>query len=447
MSFLLVGDNRSNVNWGGRADSLALYSLLGETLGRGQGVLGSEMSITAAEYGFQSRLFPPQRQQLARSLALRRTRNPAVAGVRWLDRVLGAGDFLTGDPVRSVRNLHRSRHRDPGLQDLYGRVAAAETVVINGEGDVVFSRPVRRQIRFFAAIVELARQLDKRVVFVNTILADCTQTGRDPEAFAVVTTAMAASHLVTVRDRHSLAIARQDMGLADVRLVPDALFHWYGIQQRARAQLPADGEFVVPPPEPDSHPQRLDLAGDYICVGGNSLATTPGARTELVAAYTRLCAGLRELGYPVYLVVADGRDRFLETVARDLGLAVVPVGTPIHFAAAILGKARLLVSGRYHPTIMAALGGTPCVFLATGTHKMQSLAETLERGAEQVFSASPSAEEVVRICSRASSLIAGGDSIRLPISNTASVRAKEAGQLGRLIQQAGCSPRARAVRS
>ncbi|HOX24959.1 MAG TPA: polysaccharide pyruvyl transferase family protein [Candidatus Krumholzibacteria bacterium] len=437
MSFLLVGDNRSNVNWGGRAGSLALFALLKESLGPGESVLGTEMSSTAADYGFHSRLFPPHRQWLARSLARRATRNPLVVAVRGLDRLLGAGDFLVDDPVASVRNLQRRRRRDPGLQGLYERVRAADTVVINGEGDVVFSRPVRRQIRFFAAMAELGRQLDKRVVFVNTMLSDCAQTGRDPVAFALTAQALRRSHLVAVRDRRSLAVAQQDMGLDRVHLVPDSLFLWYDRQRAARAQLPADGDFVLPAPEHERYLGRLDLSAHYVCVGGNSLATRPGARAELTAGYRRLCASLRDLGYPVYVVVADGRDSFLEEVAGDLELAVVPVGVPIHLAAAILGRARLFVSGRYHPTIMAALGGTPCIFLATGAHKMQSLADVLEYGSEEIFPAVPGSDDVRRLCDLAANRLAAGAALRERIAGVAAARAGEVARLGPLVRRTG----------
>ncbi len=411
MSFLLVGDNRTNVNWGGRAGSLALHSLLAGALGAGRSVFASEMA-------------PP--------------------GAGWRDRLRGDGDILRDDPAASVRNLLRRRRHDPALADLYDRVLAADTVVINGEGDVVFSRPVRRRIRYFAALVELARQLDKRIAWVNTILADCVRSGRDPLAFALTATALSHAHLVAVRDRESLRIAQRDMGLAGARLVPDALFHWHAGQKRARAQLPADGDFVVPAPEHERYLHRLDLAADYICVGGNSLVTEPAAGDDLVASYTRLCEGLRELGYPLYLVVADGRDRFLETVAARLDLAVVPVGTPIHFAAAILGKARLLVSGRYHPTIMAALGGTPCVFLATGSHKMRSLAETLEMPDEEIFPAAPDAKDILRLCGLASRRVNAGAPLRARIGAVAAQRAQETAELGRLLRLADQPVQARA---
>jgi hypothetical protein len=249
MSFLLVGDNRTNTNWGGRGGALALHDLLGSALGAGRSVYGRELSLAAAGYGYRSRLFPASKVWLARSLAAGEVHNPLFAALHRLDRLCGAGDFLADRPERSVANLRDRMGRDAGLRDLHDRVAAADLVVVNGEGDVVFTTPVRRHVRFFAAMVYLAHDLGKPVAFVNTMLSDCARTGRDPAAYAMTAAALARCDLVAVRDRRSLELARDEMGIADLRLVPDALFSWYESQRRARAQLPADGDFVIAPPE------------------------------------------------------------------------------------------------------------------------------------------------------------------------------------------------------
>ena len=51
---------------------------------------------------------------------------------------------------------------------------------------------------------------------------------------------------------------------------------------------------------------------------------------------------------------------------------------------AVLAHARLFISGRYHPSILASLGGTPCIFLATHAHKMGSLSRLLKYDPQRV---------------------------------------------------------------
>ncbi|MEZ4386113.1 MAG: polysaccharide pyruvyl transferase family protein [Candidatus Krumholzibacteriia bacterium] len=433
MAFLLVGDNRSNTNWGGRSASLALLALARERLGAGESVTGAELLLGPAGYGVRSRLLPPSQLPRARALAAGRVANPLLRGLWSLDRALGGGDFLTDDPEESVRNLLARRSQDPGLHRLHEQVSRADVVVVNGEGDVVFSRPVRRQVRFFAMVVHLARRLGKPVAFVNTMLADCARTGRDRRAFAATRAALELCDLVTVRDAQSLRIATGEMGLNDCRLIPDTLFTWYGVQQDARRQLPRNGDFVIPHPELDRYLGRLDLDGGYVCVGGNSLVTQPGQAAPIAAAYRRICAGLKALGLPVVVVISDGRDSFLEEIAGELDLATIPLQTPIYLAAAIVGRARLLVSGRYHPTIMAALGGTPCLYLATGSHKLHSLAAGLEDGDQEIFPPAPDPDDVGRLCDLARDRLAAGQTLRDRIAATAARRADEAAELGPLL--------------
>ena len=45
------------------------------------------------------------------------------------------------------------------------------------------------------------------------------------------------------------------------------------------------------------------------------------------------------------------------------------VEVPILLGATVLANSKLFVSGRYHPSIMASLGGTPCIFLGSNSHK------------------------------------------------------------------------------
>src|SRR6185503_5654610 len=83
------------------------------------------------------------------------------------------------------------------------------------------------------------------------------------------------------------------------------------------------------------------------------------------------------LGLELILIESDGRDGFLRQVAETVDAAILPVRTSIHAAAAVLASARAFISGRYHPSILASLGGTPCVFLGSTAHKMSSVQSIL----------------------------------------------------------------------
>jgi polysaccharide pyruvyl transferase WcaK-like protein len=136
----------------------------------------------------------------------------------------------------------------------------------------------------------------------------------------------------------------------------------------------------------------------------------------------------------VYLTENDGRDSFLEKVALRCGTGIVPVWTPILLAGAVLANARLFISGRYHPTIFASLGGTPCIFLGTTAHKMSSLQRVLEYTDIREFSAFPDDNEIEEIGRRSADLLNRGEGLREKLRAVAKRRCEEALQITKFIK-------------
>ena len=122
---------------------------------------------------------------------------------------------------------------------------------------------------------------------------------------------------------------------------------------------------------------------------------------KAVQCYGRLVDAIRQLGYRVYLTENDLPDSFLQRVAREKNVGIVPVNAPILMCGAVLAHARLFISGRYHPSIFASLGGTPCIFLGSHAHKMGSLSRVLEYDDHREFNAFPGRSEIAEIVSTA----------------------------------------------
>ncbi len=146
---------------------------------------------------------------------------------------------------------------------------------------------------------------------------------------------------------------------------------------------------------------------------------------------------IRELGYPVYLTENCGGDSFLEEVAASEGVGLIPVYTSVFMAGAILANARLFISGRYHPTILASLGGTPCIFLGSSGHKMHSLQKLLEYEYIREFPVFPLLEDIHEIKELAKTYIERGDPMRDKIKAVAKKRYEEAIRLPDMILSAG----------
>ena len=151
--------------------------------------------------------------------------------------------------------------------------------------------------------------------------------------------------------------------------------------------------------------------------------------------YGKLVDAIAELGYRVYLTENDSPDSFLHLVAREKGIGLIPVNTPILTCGSVLAHARLFISGRYHPSIFASLGGTPCIFLSSHAHKMRSIARVLEYENSVEFSSFPSDREIAEIVSTARSYLNQGERLRTRIREVSKARCDEAMRLPGYLKQ------------
>jgi polysaccharide pyruvyl transferase WcaK-like protein len=120
-------------------------------------------------------------------------------------------------------------------------------------------------------------------------------------------------------------------------------------------------------------------------------------------------------------------------VAEETNTPIIPGEVPILMGGAILANARLFVTGRYHPSIMAAAGGTPCVFLGADSHKTRSLQRLLGYDDPHVFSAIPTPDEHDDLLARGRELLDGGQPVRDRIQQEAEARAEETEELAMLV--------------
>jgi O-antigen/teichoic acid export membrane protein len=425
LKVLYVGDHRDTMNWGGRAQSIALHQLL-ERHFEISGVIPGRSVLSVEDVdGYVGTLLP---QKYIRFLwRIREKTKAADWYLRSIEEPLGARDFITDDPAESADNLVRYRFKNPGLGKIYDQASAADVVVINSEGSGIFRTPFRRDFFFYLALAELAVRLNKRVFFANGIVSDCPTTGRNSTNFSSARMTFSKCDAVLLRDPESLELVQSEMPEVKSEYIPDALFSWLPIYERFGACVPPNGDFIIPPLENTEYLGRLDFSKPYICIGGGSTAADFPERAA--ERYVSLVQKIRTLGYPVYLTQNCGGDQFLHDVARECDCGIVPWNTPIFMAGAILANAGLFISGRFHPTIFASLGGTPCVFLSAHSHKMASLQQTLEYDGREMFSALPTSDEIDEICNLSARYLREGAPLREKIRSIAGKRCEEASLL------------------
>jgi ADP-heptose:LPS heptosyltransferase len=180
-----------------------------------------------------------------------------------------------------------------------------------------------------------------------------------------------------VREHESLEFVQRYMPSIHPHLIPDALFTWYDYVNDSHCV--ENGRYYMGhSTEKDSYYDDLDFSKPYICISGSSakfISQNPEHAIEIFSNLTR--AAKEKFDENIFLIDVDEGDAFLEEVGRRTQTPVIALDTPILAAAKILGNARLFISGRYHPGIMASLGGTPCIFMSSNSHKTRSLQELL----------------------------------------------------------------------
>jgi len=323
-----------------------------------------------------------------------------------------------------VRRWRRSR-RQP-LAGWIARVEGADAVVINGEGSMIFTTPSRLEQRFHLAVMQLAAEAGVPFAYLNALVADPAHGPRNAATAAATRRLLPQARLVTTRDPWSQAFLKELAPEADAVYVPDALFAWRGRLGRGRETL-ARPEYLTPFHERPEWLGTWDFQKPYVCVGGSSEAAKDPPRA--LASYRRLLAALPALGYPVVVTVSSTGDAFLEELAHELGLPLVPAGTNLLVAAEILAHAELVVTGRYHPAILAGLGGAPCVLLGADSHKTASVQAMLGYPDVQVFPEHPSDADVAAILQRARAVLAQRQRWRETIEAATALRAVEAQRL------------------
>lgn len=431
MRVLYVGDNRNRRNWGCRATSIALYQLL-----------SSEFEVVGILSGEYSDSYPSLPKFSTNALL---SQESLVHLRRWKKRFFSLTknvwfaknqvkrlDYITENPLESLSNFFKYSEKYSEIQYIYDQVALCDIVVINGEGSLIFTTPPRRDSLFFLMMMELSWQLKKEIFYVNAIISDCPISGRNAVTIRNVSQSLQRCKLVAVRDQKSFELVQSIAPDVNCRYVPDALFSWYSFYDQIDNVLPYIGNFLMPFPEENQHFERLDFSHSYICIGGGSLCPKDPIKAE--ESYVYLTNKLKKLNLPIYLVQTCDGDIFLENVSQRTGIHMIPVTTNIFLSGAILANARLFISGRYHPSILASLGGTPCILLGSNSHKTYSLQEVLEYKNPVEFSAFPTEEECEQIFSMSLDYINQGKSFRTSIKQVSRKRAADSKKITEVIR-------------
>jgi polysaccharide pyruvyl transferase WcaK-like protein len=373
MKLLLVGDNTAFVNWGGRGATLALLQLLSEQFQITNTIKGTEF---LKDYGYINTIIPSRYRNIMTYIKNNSHRRAIYNYYLKIEKFFGAKEFISQNPEETANNILNNRKVLSEAAIIYDKCDAADIILIHGEGDMVFSSPARKSVLFLLGLAELGLRMKKKVVIANSIVSDCPITGCNRQIYEYAKKIFSKCAAVILRDYQSFKYVNQKMEIHHSILVPDSLFYWYPVLSNSASSIPYNGDFILSYPEKFDYLGKLKFSNPYICISGSALAGKNYKKT--IEYYSQMVSEIARLGYDIYLVETCEVDKFLQKVAKKLKVNLIPSNIPIFMGGAILANASLFISGRFHPSILASLGGTPCVFLSSNAHKMKSVQNMLE---------------------------------------------------------------------
>nr|WP_246256579.1 polysaccharide pyruvyl transferase family protein [Isoptericola halotolerans] len=332
---------QTRLNWGGRSTSLALAEILEQHAGR------SIVSTIGA---------------------------PHILGQLCdIDvRTDGRSVFELVDDL--AVEIAAPRPATTKLAEIHDALTAADELVVNGEGDFILTE--RLTLVRTMAMMRAAKLLGKPVFLVNSILS---YAGGRSDAHALareeVGRTLARCDAVCYRDPASLALHGELYPEISASWLPDALFAWAPHADRLADRV---GFSPVAEGLPLAVHRMLADGDPYVVLSGTSLA---GVDTDdFRATVAPLGERLRADGTHLVFAGSDTPDRKLAESLTGLDVHQVDPRVPLAAASLLLWHAAAMISGRYHPSILASLGGTPFLLMASNSHKTRSLLDVVDSG-------------------------------------------------------------------
>lgn len=382
MKVCFVGDNRVRPNFGCRATSMAIKDIVAQY-----------HEITSVIYGDMTEMYRP---------ALYKGACHSSRIADYLQRIShkfkqtkDVTDFISDDVTLSIKSfLHIFRKYRP-LLDLYEQIVLCDAVMLNGEGTFIFRKSPRYDLNFYLFILALAQSLGKKTYVLNAMFTDSPASERNCQSVLQAKQILQKCTVVTARDSLSYEYYKTFIG-DNVTYIPDALFSWTKFSKNISLAVDYPNAGVV---FPDTESQWIDFdfSHPYVAVSAASREqyTDDGVFIE---QYVKL-VNILKTKYSVVLVQTCAGEAFLKEVALLTDTKITNNQTNILFGMSVLANALCYVSGRWHPSILASLGGTPCVMLGSNSHKSAAIYRELKYKETDsiVYSNPPSDEDIQAI--------------------------------------------------
>lgn len=227
------------------------------------------------------------------------------------------------------------------------KFANADLVVVNGEGTL---HPQPQAQRWICSIVGLARKFKKPYWIVN-----CSIMCRGDKTEWIYKTLLDEAQHFSVREPASFREV-QAMGVKVTQAADCAFLTQPAPESEVRAII-----------------EKAGITGPFAVMTGSA-----SVKKWDIDHQCAIVAALQEEGLQVLYTHSDRHD---VTNFANLGLNIPVVSheeATYQQLTTIQGLAEIVVGGRFHPSILAALVGTPFIALPSNTHKMMGVMEMLD---------------------------------------------------------------------
>lgn len=383
MKILYVADNRYRGNYGCRATSTALSQLIEKN----NEIVGTITGNYTHTHNNKLFFIKGLGKQIYVKLGKVKHWDDIRAGIFLLFNFFkphgtiffSRFDFLTLDYEKSIRNLMACIPANPELFEFDLTQYDFDAMVVNGEGSFIFSTPPWRESIMILTLMYWAIKLDKKVYFTNAMFSDGTSSSQNKKVIKMVNNILEKCEFVSVREKESYTYAMKNMIGINPVIIPDALFTWY---KYVNSDFKiTDGKYFLDYRVAWNRAYKeLSFSLPYICITGSSISGVVDKKIVNINRFVKLIQKLQKKcpNFNIFIVEACDGDEYMIDVAKKADVLVIGLNTPILASAKILANAAVYITGRYHPAIMASLGGTPCVFMGSNSHKTHSLQHLLE---------------------------------------------------------------------
>lgn len=290
-----------------------------------------------------------------------------VTGV--FDNDVGVPFYEENSPECIADRMLREQDKYDSVKKLIEDISISDIVIINGEGSMIFSNdcPIYNHLLFYLAVLYIGKQKGLKTAYINAVCSADADGMINENVISICKNATRYIDYMIVRDEVSYNYAKKIF--INAIYIPEALFVWYKYFERGDNFLLPSGDMIYTFPEDDFDHGIYNFDVPYVLIGGYN-TNDETDKYNALCKWDSIVGYIRNKGYRVYIVKTyRPKEWFLDELSKRNNIPIIKNEVNSLVMTSVLGNASLLISGRFHPSVLASLGGTPCIMFKSNCQK------------------------------------------------------------------------------